>query len=584
MTIQLKPVSIPILMVDDRSENLLSLEGLLGGREYELVRALSGNEALRLTLKQDFALVLLDVQMPEMDGFETASLMRLNPKTRHIPIIFVTAGMKSPQFQFKGYDTGAVDYLLKPIEPLILQSKVRVFSELYRQRCELELHKHHLEELVDLKTAELRRTALELHERNNAMQATEEMLRVQIAEYERSQQLLSQAKFDAEAANIAKSRFLATMSHEIRTPMNGVLGMISLLQTTELNNDQRDYAERAKVSGKNLVKLLDDILDISRIEADKMELETACFELQPMLEYTISLLSHQAAEKGLEFVCFRDASVPVALRGDAGRLRQVLINLISNAIKFTAQGGVTIQVKVDAEDDQYTTVRFVVSDSGIGIPSEKLGLIFEPFTQVDNSATRSYGGTGLGLAICSRLVRLMNGHIAVQSTLGEGSQFWFTAVFEKCDLSDVVKPAANTSPDAGISPVSSVGSIAEIRILLAEDEPTNQIVTRSILQKSGYTVDVVNNGREALQALEKQDYHLVLMDCMMPVMNGYEATAVIRNPDSPVRNHGIPVIALTANAMKEDYATCIAAGMDDYHPKPIEFPELLTLLERWLKH
>lgn len=571
--------SVPVLLVDDRPENLLSLEELLAGQGYELVKALSGNEALRLMLKQDFALVLLDVQMPQMDGFETAELMRANPKTRHIPIIFITAGMKDLKFQFKGYDAGAVDYLAKPIEPIFLQSKVRVFAELYRQRRELELHKSNLEALVEQKTLELQR-------RNEELQATEEMLRVQIGEYEVAQHFLRQAKQEAEAANFTKSRFLANMSHEIRTPMNGVLGMLHLLLDSPLTTEQRNMVESAQISANNLLQLLDDILDISRIEAGRLDLSISDFELHALLENTINLLSLQANKKGLELQLLVEPDVPPLLRGDAGRLRQILINLVGNAIKFTSEGTVTLHVSTTAEDAHQATLRFIVRDTGIGIPSDKLNLIFDAFTQADSSTTRLYGGTGLGLAICKQLVELMGGSIGVDSTVGKGSTFYVIITLEKqidtaADSPETGNSTGTVSPTAD-HPQKYLDQSRRFRLLLAEDELTNQNVTKSILERSGYRVDVAGNGSEALQALAEQDYDLVLMDCMMPVMNGYEATAAIRDPASAVRNHDIPVIALTANAMKEDRDRCLESGMNDYLAKPIDFPKLLKLLEMHL--
>ena len=571
--------SVPVLLVDDRPENLLSLEELLAGQGYELVKALSGNEALRLMLKQDFALVLLDVQMPQMDGFETAELMRANPKTRHIPIIFITAGMKDLKFQFKGYDAGAVDYLAKPIEPIFLQSKVRVFAELYRQRRELELHKSNLEALVEQKTLELQR-------RNEELQATEEMLRVQIGEYEVAQHFLRQAKQEAEAANLTKSRFLANMSHEIRTPMNGVLGMLHLLLDSPLTTEQRNMVESAQISANNLLQLLDDILDISRIEAGRLDLSISDFELHALLENTINLLSLQANKKGLELQLLVEPDVPPLLRGDAGRLRQILINLVGNAVKFTSEGTVTLHVSTTAEDAHQATLRFIVRDTGIGIPSDKLNLIFDAFTQADSSTTRLYGGTGLGLAICKQLVELMGGSIGVDSTVGKGSTFYVIITLEKqidtaADSPETGNSTGTVSPTAD-HPQKYLDQSRRFRLLLAEDELTNQNVTKSILERSGYRVDVAGNGSEALQALAEQDYDLVLMDCMMPVMNGYEATAAIRDPASAVRNHDIPVIALTANAMKEDRDRCLESGMNDYLAKPIDFPKLLKLLEMHL--
>jgi CheY-like chemotaxis protein len=390
---------------------------------------------------------------------------------------------------------------------------------------------------------------------------------------------LSRTRTAAEAANRAKSVFLATMSHEIRSPINGIIGLTDILLESELTEKQLGYTKTIKQAGKCLVQLVGNILDLSKIEANKVELEVINFNLQVEMNGMINLLALQAHKKWLELNLQID-DVPLRLRGDAGRLCQIITNLISNAIKFTEAGSVALQVSKEQEDRRQVTLRFVVRDSGIGIEACRLGTIFDPFTQADDSITRKFGGTGLGLTIARQLTELMGGSMGVESVPGKGSTFWLTAVFEK-------QTSSSESIDTGYAQdrhrpeISANSAHNGLRILLAEDDHINQLVSASILTKLGYKVDVVPNGTDALRKLSTEDYDLVLMDCMMPGVNGYEATAVIRDKESAVRNHAIPVIALSGNVFVTDQEKCRAAGMDDFLSKPVIILDLVALLEKW---
>ncbi len=380
------------------------------------------------------------------------------------------------------------------------------------------------------------------------------------------------AQQQAEEANRSKSDFLANMSHEIRTPMNAIIGLSHLCLQTPLNDKQRDYVSKVHYSARSLLGIINDILDFSKIEAGKFDLENADFNLQSNLANIDSLIGHLAREKRLQFNVNIASDVPKFLFGDAERLRQVLLNLAGNAVKFTQSGAITIDIKVNDANNEKVELEFSILDTGIGLSETQMENLFQPFNQADSSTSRKFGGTGLGLAICKRLVEMMSGRLWVESTLGKGSCFRFTAQFGIGREFEI-----NTKPNA--EALEARSQLKGRSILLVEDNPFNQQVAKELLEKVGVRVTLATNGSEALEQLHDAAFDIVLMDIQMPIMDGFEATRLIReNPAMSMQC----IIAMTANAMVEDRLRCLSAGMDDFITKPITPEMLYQTLAKWI--
>lgn len=674
-----------ILIVDDRPENLLTLEGILDSPQYKLIKATSGNEALGLLLEYNIALALIDVQMPGMDGFETAEIMRSSERTKHIPIIFITAISKQRKHIFKGYESGAVDYLYKPLDMEILKSKISAFIELFRYHEALEKTTQELQNTVDQ---------------------------------------LNEAKNEAEQANQAKSAFLASMSHEIRSPLNGIIGIAELgLLDKDIDPLQAERYLDIKTSGQNLLEIINDILDISKIEAGRLELEEIEFSLRDVVEKVFKIAMVHVDEKNVELIVDMDPEIPDIVIGDPLRLRQVLTNLLSNAAKFTEKGHIKLRVELIDLIEEQLRIQFFVEDTGKGIPEDKQKLLFEQYVQADSSIARQHGGTGLGLNIARKLVGLMGGKISLKSEVGKGSTFTFPlnlitgeqtvdfkdinvagkyknkkmlladdykdcrAAFVKlmkywgydirqaenlekaCKLAKdenfevlfidfsidkkkadeilariskkdcnsevvfltsskssviidqlkksgkynfLVKPilqmdlknflegktsetlvkeeiekvshSKKLSQDAAATKQINTPASPSKEILIAEDQIINRKVVTQFLLRKGWKVETVENGLQAFELIKKDPmrFFMILMDVQMPVMDGFTSTKKIREFEINGSWH-IPIIAMTALAMKGDKEKCIAAGMDDYLTKPINPEELYEIAEKYQK-
>ena len=516
-----------ILIVDDLVENLISLELLLSDFDVSIERATSGEEALRKTITDDFALAILDVQMPGMDGYETLSLMRQRIKTKYLPVIFVSAIHQSDLHIIRGIETGAVDFIPKPIIPEILIGKVKIFLDLHYQKKKLSGLLIHLEK-------------------------TNKELEIQ--------------KEKAEESTKAKAIFLANMSHEIRTPLNGIIGFSKILEETGLTDYQKELTEIIVSSGENLLNVINDILDFSKIESGQVKLENIEFPLNKTVNTIVKLQKLNAEKKGIELQFEIEKNLPDNLVGDPFRLNQVITNLVSNAIKFTEKGNVKISITSLQRESEKITLLFKVADSGIGISEEGKEKLFKEFSQADTSTTRKYGGTGLGLAISNNLIKLMQGEIGVNSEVGKGSEFWFKLAYSYTSL----KPGIdnNSSETAFEIPKN-------IKILYAEDNLINQRITLMQLQKLGVSCDIAQNGLEAFELYKKNEYDMILMDMQMPELDGLACTKEIREYEK-INNlmHSIYIVAVTANNSTSDKLNCIEAGMNDFISKPFKENEI----------
>ena len=658
--------AVKILMVDDRTENLFALEIIFRDEDYQCIKATSGGQALTILEKeQDFAIILMDVQMPLMDGYETVEFIRQIENLKHVPIIFLTASMDSTIQIFQGYQAGAVDYMIKPLSPEILKAKVAIFVDLHKKNKELLVQAEQLKRLnadftaqkllskyslslieanldplfainqegkiTDMNTASVKVTgvsrekllgtkfknyftepkkAVETYENVFAKEiVADSLLKLRhkdgkltdvlfngsvykddegnvvgvvlvardVTAQKRFENELIVAKSNAEeerqiavAAVKSKQQFLSNMSHEIRTPMNAIIGFTKVVLKTNLDKKQKEYLNAIKVSGDTLIVLINDILDLAKVDSGKMTFERTPFKMAESISAMLHLFETKIQEKNLQLIREYDHKIPEVLVGDPVRLHQIILNLVSNAVKFTHQGKITVSANLLDDNNDIATIEFAVTDTGIGIEPKELENIFENFQQATSDTSRLYGGTGLGLAIVKQLVEPQGGSVTVKSIVNKGSIFSFTLSFHRTK--------AEAESETNLLKLEPKNK--NLKVLVVEDIPLNQLLMETLMDDFGFDCDIAANGKIAIDKIKIINYDIILMDLQMPEMNGFEATEYIRN----TMLSETPIIAFTADVTTVDLAKCRAVGMNDYITKPVDekllYSKIISLVKK----
>ncbi len=668
---------VNILLVDDKPGNLIALTAILEKPTYNLVTARSGAEALARLVERDYAVILLDVMMPEMDGFELASVVKKQQRLCTVPIIFLTAAAHDLSYIYKAYSLGGVDYLQKPLDPNVVRAKVAVFVDLFQKsehiKFQNELIRDSERREQDYRLKEVQRRNDERYRKladaiphivwiatadgnieyfnarwseytglnakdfdgwkgkltplhpddvfrfkeqwlssieNGCVFDTECRLKrstdgqyrwhlcralpetdgkgeviawlgtfTDIENKKQSEEELIVMREAAETANKAKSEFLANMSHEIRTPLGAILGFAELILDDDATSQERlDWVDTIKRNCQHLSRLVDEILDLSKIEARQLLIEPTRFQLEDVINEIKSLLTQQAHSKGL-YINFKMPKALEPIKSDPARLRQILINVIGNAIKFTEKGGVNVQIcpVPAANGDTENLISFIVSDTGPGMTTEQSKRLFQPFMQADKSTARKFGGTGLGLALSRRLAYGLDGDLVLtESSPGNGTTFTLTI---NASLNEKAKSVATAQAVAAKKPLGPLNNntLNGTNVLLVEDTIDNQILVTKFLELAGAHVDLAQNGFEGVEMALAGKHDVVLMDIQMPGLDGYEATSQLR-----VKGYEKPIIALTAHAMKGEKERCVKAGYNDYLPKPLNRLKLIETITHYI--